>query len=247
MSRWKAAGLHLGLSALVGASALALMVFVWYPPPLFVAEGGSELVLILVGVDVAIGPLVTLIVFRAGKPGLRFDLATIGVLQAAALAYGMHVVFLARPVYLVFVKDRFEVARAAELDAEALAEARDPRFRSLPLWGPALAAADFPHDPAERNRLVELALAGIDLHHFPKYYAPYAERRAEVLARAKTVERLRATEPTAARVVDEYLRESGRGEETVRALMLRARRAWVAVVLDARTAEPLAMRIAERI
>lgn len=39
------------------------------------------------------GPLITLIIFKPGKKGLKLDLATIAVLQVAALAYGTHVVF----------------------------------------------------------------------------------------------------------------------------------------------------------
>ena len=41
-----------------------------------------------VGKTTVVGPLLTLIVFRAGKPGMKFDLAVIGLVQVAALAYG---------------------------------------------------------------------------------------------------------------------------------------------------------------
>jgi hypothetical protein len=247
MSRWTASGLHLGISAAIGAAALALMLLVWYPWPLFEATGGNELVMILVGVDVAIGPLCTLVVFRSGKPGLRFDLATIATLQVAALAYGMYVVFLARPAYIVFVKDRFEVASVADIEPGAFAEARDPRFRAAPLLGPELAVADFPADAAERRKLVALALAGLDLHQFPKYFAPYEARTRAVLEKALAPAQFREAEPAAGKVVDEYLARSGIREETVRCLLLRARRAWVAVIVDAKTARPVKMLIAGKI
>src|SRR5438105_2738136 len=114
VTRWQASGLHLLISLALGIAACALMLLVWYPPPLFEAEGGNKLLLILVGVDVILGPLITLIIFRQGKRGLKLDLAAIGILQLVALAYGMHIVFLARPAFIVFVKDRFEIARAVD-------------------------------------------------------------------------------------------------------------------------------------
>ncbi len=246
MSRWKASGLHLAISIAIAAMALTLMLFVWYPWPLFEASGGNELVMILVGVDVVIGPLLTLIVFKSGKWGMKFDLVAIGVLQFAALVYGSYIVFLARPAFIAYVKDRFEVAVAAELEPEALAQARFERYRRVPLWGPELVATDFPTDRAERNKLVDLALAGLDLQHYPKYYVPYAERREAVLASAQTPARFRQTDVKGGQVVDAYLKRTGTREEDVLCVLLRARKAWVAVVLDAKTAEPLKMLISEK-
>jgi len=49
------------------------------------------LFLIVVTVDVILGPLITLAVFNGVKPWteLRRDLAMVGVLQLAALGYGL--------------------------------------------------------------------------------------------------------------------------------------------------------------
>jgi len=240
-NRWQASALHLALSALIALAVLAAMLELWYPGPLFRAMGGNGLFFIVIGVDVVLGPLVTLVVFRRGKRGLKFDLTVIALLQLAALAYGLRVVYLAHPAYIVFVKDRFEVAMPAGLDPAELAKARFPQFRTLPWGAPVLAAADFPADPQERSRLASLALAGLDLQSFPKYWAPYGDRAQEVLAKAQTIERLRATDPGIARIVDAYLASSGTRTEDVRYVGLRARRAWIAVLVDARTARPVKM------
>src|SRR4051812_36214776 len=140
MSRWRASGIHLLLSAAMAAAVLAFMLSVWYPGPLFEAAGGSHLIFILVAVDVTLGPLITLIIFKTGKPGLKFDLAVIATLQVAALAYGMHTVYLARPVYLVFTKDRFDLVSAKDLDPADLGKAA-PEFEHLPLGRPRYIAA----------------------------------------------------------------------------------------------------------
>jgi hypothetical protein len=63
-----------------------LMLAVWYPQHYFAAMGGTTLILLLIGVDVVIGPLITLIVFDPKKKSLRFDLAVIAVLQLGALS-----------------------------------------------------------------------------------------------------------------------------------------------------------------
>ncbi|HEX7218312.1 MAG TPA: TfpX/TfpZ family type IV pilin accessory protein [Burkholderiales bacterium] len=246
MTRWRAAGLHLLISALVAAGVLALMLALWYPPPLFQAMGGAGLALIVIGVDVVMGPALTLVVFKSGKKGLRFDLAVIGVLQLAALAYGCYVVELARPAFLVFVKDQFEVCSVADLEPERLAEAGYPEFRA-PSWaGPVLAYGRWPTEYADQRRMFLATLAGWDLQHFPKYYEPYERGRQEILRRAQPIAEVRKEEPPVGALIDAWLKESGADEQNLRYLRLRARRAWVAVLVDRQSARPVKMLVAEK-
>ena len=112
------------------------MLAVWYPQPLFEAAGGSHLLFILAGVDVVLGPTITLVIFDLKKKPLRtlkFDLAVIAILQLAALLYGIHLVFQARPVYVVFVKDHFSLVTAAQIDPDEFAKVTRPEFHNLPL------------------------------------------------------------------------------------------------------------------
>jgi hypothetical protein len=245
VTRWRASGLHFLISIAVAAAVLALMLSLWYPGPLFRASGGNDLLFILVGVDVVVGPLITLIIFRSGKRGLKFDLAAIGTLQIAALIYGLHAVYVARPAFIVFVGNQFQTVSAVDLDPEELAKARYPEFRQVPLGGPLLAFADLPTDPKEVRHYAILGLMGHDLQKFPRFFAPYAQRSAEVLAGALPLERMRKVEPQAAKVVDAWLAQSGTKEADVRYVPLRARRAWLAALIDARTAQPITMLITE--
>jgi hypothetical protein len=247
LTRWHASGLHLLISAGIAAAVLTLMLLVWYPPPLFEAAGGNELALILIGVDVVIGPLLTLIIFKPGKWGLKFDLVAIALFQIAALAYGSYIIYLARPAFVVFVKDRFEVVSAVELKPDRLADARFEQFRKPPLTGPMLVGGAWPTAQAEQQMLLDANLAGEDLHHFPKYYVPYADSRQEILAKADPLARVREIEPSAARIIDEWLAGSGHTEQDVLHLRLRARHAWVAVLIDRRTAQPVKMLVTERL
>ena len=42
MSRWQAAGLHLGLSAAIAAIVLGVLYLLWYPATYFTAMGESN-------------------------------------------------------------------------------------------------------------------------------------------------------------------------------------------------------------
>ena len=235
-TRWQASGLHLLISAAIAAAVLTLMLGVWYSTPLFEAEGGLGLVFILVGVDVVLGPLITLIIFKSGKPGLKFDLSVIATLQLSALIYGGYVVFEARPVFLVLVKDQFEVVTAAELKPEWLEAARRPEFRTLPATGPVLVAFEVPADENERQVIVLSAISGgRDAQHYIQYYVPYADRAQEALSRALAIEEVRRRYATTAKVIDQYLAGSGRKDAEVRYLPMRARNEWIAVLVDAKS------------
>lgn len=236
MTRWQAFAAHLSISIVVAATVLAVMLFAWYPPPLFEAEGGRGLALILIGVDVVIGPLLTLVVFKSGKPGLRFDLCTIAALQVSALIYGCHVIAEARPAFIVFVKDQFEIVSAVELAPADLKQARRAEFRQVPLTGPVVVAAEPPADRKEMQALLFLALEqGRDMRHFPQYYVPYDEYRQQALARARPLEKIRGNEPEIDRIIGKYLVESGRDGADLRYLPLRATRGWGAALIDARS------------
>ena len=121
MTRWKAAGIHSTISAVIALLVGILLFVAWYPTPYSHAAGADQLFL-LVCAGLATGPLLTLIVFRPNKWGLKFDLITIGVLQSAALFYGMSVVLQSRPIFLVGTLDRFELISDNELSDADLAQ-----------------------------------------------------------------------------------------------------------------------------
>lgn len=236
ITRWKASGLHLLISAAIAGTLVAIMLTVWYPWPLFDIAGGSGLMIILVGVDVVLGPLITLIIFRAGKKGLKYDIMMIAALQIAALAYGVHAVFAVRPVYLVYTIDRFDLVTAIDLEDEDLANAKLEEFRRLPLGRPKYVAASMPQDPTERQKILESGLAGKDINLFPQYYVPYDVQAKVAAGKAKPIGKLQDRDPIAVR---EFLASSGRTPDSLRYLPLRYRRGDGAVLLDATTGMPV--------
>jgi len=235
MSRWKAASLHFSVSVFIGLLSAALIFWVWYPRPYIEAAGADKLILLLLGVDVTLGPLLTLVVFKAGKKGMRFDMAVIVLAQFCAYVYGMSVVVQARPAYVVAAVDRLNVVMASDLEAKDLAEARDARFRSVSWTGPRVVGTARPTGSQEHNDLLFSGLGGKDIQNFPKYYVDYANSVPELLTHAQTVAALKVKHPQAAALLDAWLRQSGRQADEVVGVPLQARMVFFTALLDAKS------------
>jgi hypothetical protein len=234
MSRLKAFSIHLSISAAIAASVVALMLLLWYAPPFFSALGGKHVLLILLGVDVTVGPLITLIIFNPlkSRKALTFDLSVIAILQSAALIFGLSVVFEARPVFVVFSKDSFDLVTANMLSKEDVAKAKYPIYRSLPLTGPVYVYSEMPGDIKERNELVWSAFSGKDLPQFPQYYMPYDQHSSAAGLAAKPIAELRKLNPERSAEIDNLIRASGRAESDVGYLPLRAKYHDQAVLVE---------------
>ena len=233
LNRWQAAAFHLALSALIAATAFGIIIALWYPGPYFDVMGGKHLLITLVGVDVCIGPLLTLIVFNTAKKELPRDLAIIATLQLAALMYGAWITYDARPVFTVFAKDHFDVVAANEIDAADLAQAKT-EFRSLSLTGPRVVGTRMPTDAAEHNSVILAVVAGKDLQDFPKYYLPYEDLVSEVKKSAKPLNELLRSHPDAIGAIRAASVEAGRPESLLLYVPLRARSQVMTAVLDGR-------------
>lgn len=231
MTRWKAASIHLLISATVALGAAALIFGLWYPSPFARAAGAFDLILVMLGVDLVVGPLLTTIVYKHGKPGMRFDLAVIGLLQASAFAYGMTVVAGARPVFVVGAIDRFVLVTADALDDKDLADAKTAEFRSRSWSGPRVVNALRPEASSERTDLLFSGAFGKDLELFPKYYADYAKNAAPLLERAQSLDDL-AKKPGAPPLIDAWLSRSGHARAEVVWLPLVGRGHDVSLLLN---------------
>lgn len=236
LNRWKAFGLHLAISALIAATVVLLVVWLWYPRPYFEAMGGEVLLRLLIGVDVVLGPIVTLIIFDPKKPRLKYDLATIAVLQLAALAYGGFVMFDARPVYNVYFDGRFHTVPAYSVDA-ASRERAAPEFRPLSLTGPRVVAAMMPADPKETVGItIAAAMGGPDLTDLPHLYVPYAQAAAKAADVARPLASLARRGREEADAVSAFVSEHGSGR-VMGYVPVRARNRDFAAVVDRKTGE----------
>lgn len=197
------------------ASLAALLVFgLWYPYPYRDISGGRDLFMLVVVVDVILGPLITLAVFDRRKPWaeLRRDLFVVVILQMSALGYGLWTVAMARPVHLVFEFDRFRITHAIEVPPEML-QHTPVGVTALPYTGPTLLGLRPFLNEKERMDDTIAALQGLTLSFRPDLWQSYDASRRDVLRVAKPISQLKERFPDQITTIDAVL--ASKGEEAI--------------------------------
>jgi len=232
-------GLHFLATLILAGLAAALIFLVWFPAPLADMIGGTELFELVIGCDLALGPLLSLVIYdsRKSRGKLVFDYAVVGVLQIAALIYGVYVVAGTRPVYVAFNHDRFEIVTARDIDPAELAKARDPAYARLPLDGPQLVNVRVPESDRE-DALFE-ALRGIEEHQRPKFFAPFETGIPAIRARARELAVFPAKAAGEKARIDEAVGLMDVPRERVRWLPARHRLGFWTALVDVQTGRPL--------
>ena len=202
-NRFSASAAHLLVSVLVSCLCAAIVFLVWYPGAFADASGVAAIFLLLVGVDVVLGPLITLIIFNPEKEELRRDLLIIVLVQLLALSYGVYSVFTARPAFAVFNSARFDLVYANEISAENFAKAPD-EYASAPLWGPRFVAANLPEDAELARAIVLQAVSGgEDVQNYPEFFRPLDGEKPALCKAGVTLEALAQSNPEKAAQVTE--------------------------------------------
>ena len=236
MSRWKAAGIHLGISVALASLVVLLLYFLWYPSPYFDAMGGKFLLVVLVGVDVVLGPLITLIIFNTKKKSLKFDLAVIAFLQIAALGYGVYVMYQARPVFVVYSRGAFTVVPANDIEPERLEMVKRTEFRHLTQSGPMFV---YNSPPKSSEDLVTLMTATEGLA--PEFYLPYREKAILVAKEGKPLTELLKRRPNIRELVSGELKKVKKDEKDVVYFPILAKTMNMTALCDAVSGEILAV------
>jgi hypothetical protein len=228
-SALKAMGVHFVLSVLI-AGLVALLVFaVWFPYPYREFAGGKDLFLLIVGVDLVCGPLLTLVLYNPSKPKreLVTDMGLVVLLQLAALCYGAWTMYQVRPLYLVHEIDRFKVISLADVDATELANMPDVlkvRFFEQPKI---VSLREL--SPEERKKVMfESVAGGRDYGDHPNFYRPYAA--AQAYAKAKPLADFVKKYPDKQTDVGNLSVPANIEAKQLRYLPIMARQDWVAVL-----------------
>lgn len=237
--RARAAGYHLLGSTAIAAIAAALVFVLWYPWPYAVLAGGTGLFVLITGVDIVMGPLITLVVFdqRKARTELRRDLAFVIALQLAALGYGLYVMHTVRPLALAFEVTRLRVVTANDVVLEELPQA-PPELQTLWHNGPRILNTAPPTSADEQYDAIQQALAGSDLGTRPKYWRPWGDTaRTALKAAAKPLAGMRQRYAAREAELDAAIARTGRAESALGYVPIVARHAdWIALV-DAKTGD----------
>lgn len=174
MNRWKAAGAHLLVTAVVVAAIATWVLTVWFPPALLPMSGILGLILLIAAVDVTLGPALTLAVFKSGKPGLKLDLAIIATLQIGMLCYGLYVLAQNRPVFVVASDNGLNLVVAADFQPEALAKAPE-QWQDMSWTGPEWVGVRQPATAEEREARMLAWMQGKSAHLQPENYTAFED------------------------------------------------------------------------
>lgn len=233
MNRWKASATHLCLSIVVIGGIAATAFLLWYPNGLYHVAGLDRLLLVMLGIDLTAGPLLTLILYRPGKWGLKFDLTAIAVAQIAFLSYGLHTLWLARPVFLVGTPETMTLVFASEVSEADLAKASRPEWQRLSWTGPQLVGTQMPTDPEKRRQVIEEFMSGgAGIERAPKYYMEFDKVAPDLLRKAHAVKGNTG-------ISDAEVRKTGRARDQLRWMPIVSRRAEAVILLDARDGKPI--------
>lgn len=183
-NRWTAAPLHLLLSLTAVGATVAAVILWCFPGGLQRTSDIGHMFKLMLLVDVVLGPLLTLLVYKPGKKGMKFDLACIAVLQLAFLTYGALTLWKSRPLYLVGTQESFTVVFANEVDAKAIETGREKHWPRFHATGPWLVAIDVGSKKA-KSALALAWINGADPVRDPTRYRPYAELATSIRQAAK--------------------------------------------------------------
>jgi hypothetical protein len=140
--RLKLFRLHLAASATVLSVVLGGLYLGWYHWPGWYLAIATPVIIVLAGVDLALGPLLTLIIANPAKSWreLTRDIGIIAIVQLLALGYGSVQLWSGRPLYYAFSNGILQLVQAYDIDPQdaELARGANPEFAphwfSLPRW-----------------------------------------------------------------------------------------------------------------
>lgn len=227
MSRYKAFAIHFAISFVIFLILLYFILVQWYPEPLFSTDGGWRVIRIIAGVDLILGPLLTLIVYKAGKKGLKFDLSMIALVQILALSWGGWTTYNERPAAIIYTLDFFTPVPAYQLAEQGITVKKLKKFGDS--W-PILIYSDIPKEK-QQQVLYEVLRTQKPLYLFSEYYKKFSTEQSEILkANSMNLEKYVENKPKLKKL---YLRSlSGTAKTNISYLALHSRDKWVTAIFD---------------
>ena len=182
---------HLIISISLALLVIGLVFFIWYPSPLATAVGVTHIFLMLLVIDVILGPLLGLLVYKEGKKTLKFDLSVIILIQIAALCYGIFSIEQGRPAWLAYSVDRFELVRKNELVDTNIQQVQ-PQFQKPSWLQPQYVAVKVSDNVNQRNDdLFAEVMGGISLAQRPERYVDLNQVKSLIQQRSQDLELLK--------------------------------------------------------
>jgi hypothetical protein len=235
--RLKAFSLHLLSSAIVLTLVLGSLYFGWYRWPGWYLTDVTRVILVMVCVDVVLGPTLTLIVANKDKPRrvLARDIGIIVAVQLCALGYGSVSLWSGRPLYYAFSENVLQLVQAYDIDANEAQLAREqnpalaPHWYSLPRW----IWAPLPQDPDERKKIFEAAISGgDDVISMPRYFKRWEEGLPALRNQLKNVDAIGYFGKGEKKTLKDKMKAAGLEDDQVNTMPLSGRGHPLLAVID---------------
>jgi len=181
---------HLVASIFVAMCTACIVFMFWYPYPLNIAVGVTHIFLMMLGIDMVLGPFFSWLVYKEGKKSLKFDLTIIILIQVLALGFGLYKIADGRPVWIVFNVDRFELVKNNEIVIQNITKVSE-QFHNNSYFKPQFAATQFASDAKTRTSdLMNEVLNGVSIAQRPERYIPLEKAKNQILKRGQSLDLL---------------------------------------------------------
>ncbi|WP_445404251.1 TfpX/TfpZ family type IV pilin accessory protein [Acinetobacter vivianii] len=179
---------HLAISFFIALIVVGVVFFVWYPYPLAKAVGVTHIFLMMLAIDVIIGPLLGLLVYKEGKKSLKMDLSIIILIQVLALGYGVYSIAQGRPAWLAYYVDRIQLVRNNEILDQNIEKAL-PQYQQPSWLKSQFVGVEFAKESsARKNDMFAEVLGGISIAQKPERYVPLDKVKKQIQQRAQNLD-----------------------------------------------------------
>jgi len=162
---------------------LVFAYLVWFPHSFAKLGGFNKTALMLIFVDLVLGPLLVFIVYREGKKYLTFDINVLLGIQLFAFAFGAYSLFLKHPAYAVFSGDQFTLTNVSHIHPQ---QHWLEQFKTSFFSSPQLVVTKAPQNNKKRNDLIFSILleSAPDIDKRPEYFESFIENIDAVFSKS---------------------------------------------------------------
>jgi hypothetical protein len=238
--RLKAFSLHLLSSATVLTLILGGLYLGWYRWPGWYLTDVTTVVLVMVCVDVVLGPTLTMIIANEKKSRreLTRDIGIIVAVQLCALTYGSVQLWNGRPLYYAYSEGLLQLVQAYDIDTDEARLGREqnpglaPHWYSLPRW----IWAPLPQNGEEAKKIITSSITGgDDVISMPRYFKPWNDGIPSLRSKLKRVDDVAYFAKSEKQKLKDKIRAAGMADDKLDTMPLTGRGHPLLVVFDPTT------------
>jgi hypothetical protein len=240
--RLRASSLHLLSSATVLTLILGALYFGWYRWPGWYLTDVTRVILIMVCVDVVLGPTLTFIIANQKKSRrvLTRDIGIIVAVQLCALVYGSAQLWNGRPLYYAYSEGVLQLVQAYDIEDNEAKLGRQqnpslaPHWYSLPRW----VWAPLPQDEQARKQIVTAAISGgDDVISMPRYFKHWEEGLPSLRSQLKKADNVSYFAKSEKKKLKEKLKAAGLADDLLDTMPLTGRGHPLLAVFDPKSVQ----------